>query len=312
LTTDAVAAVDVFARVRGGTVVLLADRRPSGRYVSLLGGGPFQEVLVEKPVTLAAADGTRLRASELTYPRALPVGAEPLLSLPHRGVSRAVVLAVPRGHGRVLVSGALDAWRYRADDGGGFERFWRSTIGREALAASRRIELTLEPGTAVAGGEVVIRAAVRPTAFERVPGGVSIPAVAADVIDAQGESVPVRLWPGAERGLFEGRFRPAGAGRFVARVRSDDGATAESPLTVAADASAGRPHGPPTAAVVASGTGGAVVRSSDLGPLEDALRALPRAAVVVPWHPMRSGWWAVAFTSLLCAEWALRRRSGLR
>jgi hypothetical protein len=39
-------------------------------------------------------------------------------------------------------------------------------------------------------------------------------------------------------------------------------------------------------------------------------RAAPDVATTV--HPMRSAWWIVPFAGLLCAEWMLRRRQGLR
>ncbi len=41
-----VAALDTFARVRGGGVVLLPDRRPSGPYLSLLAARAFDEILL--------------------------------------------------------------------------------------------------------------------------------------------------------------------------------------------------------------------------------------------------------------------------
>ncbi len=58
--------------------------------------------------------------------------------------------------------------------------------------------------------------------------------------------------------------------------------------------------------------GGVVAASSDLSPLVRHLSEIPRPSRRVAAHPMRSAWWMVVFAAALCAEWTLRRRSGLR
>ena len=69
---------------------------------------------------------------------------------------------------------------------------------------------------------------------------------------------------------------------------------------------------PEIAATVAAATGGVVVTSDHLQPLIDRLGAVSRETIVRAGHPFRSPWWGVAFAGLLSAEWAMRRRRGLR
>jgi hypothetical protein len=59
-------------------------------------------------------------------------------------------------------------------------------------------------------------------------------------------------------------------------------------------------------------TGGVVVASSALSPLVSHLSGIPRATRRESAHPMRSAWWMAVFAAALCAEWTLRRRSGMR
>ncbi len=78
--------------------VTIGDRLQSAELVSFT-GGPGDAVL-------AAWDGA-------------PAGQE------------AVIVQRPTGRGTVVVSGALDAWRWRGD-AGGFDRFWQETVVRAA------------------------------------------------------------------------------------------------------------------------------------------------------------------------------------
>ena len=59
-------------------------------------------------------------------------------------------------------------------------------------------------------------------------------------------------------------------------------------------------------------TGGVVAASADLSPLVRHLSDIARRARREDVHPMRSAWWMAVFAAALCAEWTLRRRSGLR
>jgi hypothetical protein len=304
-----IAALESFARVRGGTVVLIADRRPSGAYSALV-GDVFDESLVDKPLTLTAADGTRLRASELAFPRVLPAGADAIVSMPQAGTTRAPILILPLGAGRVFFSGALDAWRYRGDEGAEFAAFWRSHLGREALRAPRQLEASVSPAVAVPGAEILVRASIRATQLTH--GGTGSPAISSEVIDGKGALQQVRLWPTAERGVSEGRIRAEHAGRYDVKVQTDTGLVVETPLLVREGQPAVRREAEANAARVGEWTGGVVVGGGELGALVQHLRALPRSRVTEVLYPMRSPWWAAAFVGLLAAEWATRRRRGLR
>lgn len=55
-----------------------------------------------------------------------------------------------------------------------------------------------------------------------------------------------------------------------------------------------------------------IADASDLSPLDDFLRGLPRRQVDEACHPMRPAWWSLAFGTALSAEWALRRRGAAR
>jgi hypothetical protein len=313
LTSAEIASLEAFARRRGGTVVLIADRKPSGPYPRLLGVEAFEEVLVEKPVRIAVDQGIALRASELACPRALPAGAEALVTLPQRGGSRAAVVAIPVGAGRVVFSGLLDAWRYRGEDGNGFAAFWRSRLGQEAERAPRRLEVTLNPAAATPGSVVRIRAAVRATDQKASEGILSIPAIAAQTVDERGRQQIVRLWPTSEAGVFEGTFVATRAGRYDVRVETEAGTSVDTPLSVGGREVLKDPgDGASLPATIAQATGGVAVTTRNIDPLVEQLRALSRDAVPVVRYPMRSPWWAVAFVGLLSAEWLTRRRRGLR
>jgi hypothetical protein len=313
LSSGEIAALESFARRRGGTVVLLADRKPRGPYVRLLGGESFDEVLLDKPIRITAIDATGLRASEFAYPRAVPAGGEALMTLPQGRGTRAPLVSIPLGAGRAIFSGLLDAWRYRGDNEDAFASFWRSQLGREAARAPRRLEVTLSPGAATPGSLVRLRAAVRATDHLASRDVVSIPAISARTIDEQGRQQFVRLWPTTETGVFEGSFVAPGVGRYDVRVDTDAGTSADIPFVVSAgDPLTESDGGVALSGPIARATGGVVVTSENVEPLVEQLRALGRDMVPTTRHPMRSLWCAMAFVGLLAAEWSIRRRHGLR
>ena len=311
LTSAELDALETFARRRGGTVVLLADRKPSGRYVRLFGGEAFDEALVDKPIRVAAADATGLRATEFAYPRVLPPGAEALVVFRRGAAARAPLISMPLGAGRVIFSGVLDAWRYRGDDEDAFDTFWRAQLGREAARAPRRLEVMLHPGAATPGTRVRLRAAVRATDFAENGTGLSIPAVSARVIDERGGQRFLRLWPTSEAGIFEGSFAAPQAGRYDVRVETDTGASADIFVVVATPGVDDDRTGQSSEAV-AHATGGA---SRDDGEHRSARRAAAGAQSGKPDPPFtircdrRSGH---SRSGSVSAEWLVRRRRGLR
>jgi hypothetical protein len=313
LTAAETAALDSFARRRGGTVVFIADRKPSGPYVRLTGADAFEEALVEKPVRLNTGEGPGIRASEFVYPRTLPLGSEAMATIPHGTGSRAPLISMPLGAGRIVFSGLLDAWRYRGDDGDAFGAFWRSQIGREAIRAPRRLEVTVHPELVAPGHPVRIRAAIRGTDLEASGSLVAVPWITAKSVDDRGSQQFVRLWPTAEPGVFEGKLIAPRTGRYDVRVETGAGTSADVPVVVS---DAGSPKTVDTNLVmpgaIARATGGVVVSQSNIDPLVIHLRGLQRGEVAAVRHPMGSPLWAVAFVALLSAEWFARRRRGLR
>jgi hypothetical protein len=91
---------------------------------------------------------------------------------------------------------------------------------------------------------------------------------------------------------------------------SIEGASAEAPLMVASDVV--RPARDRTAALnyAARASGGAIL--SDPAELPGALASVKPGAMEATRRPMRSPLWVVPFALLLCTEWGLRRRSGLK
>ena len=180
LRASEIEALRAFARRRGGAVVLLPDRRPSGRYLELIPSPQFDEVLVESAVELRSVAGAPLRASELVIHRAGVPGGDVLASFEHGKGERSVVLEWPDGAGRILFSGAMDAWRFRAAPDDGFGRFWRARIAEAALASPARLEVDVSPGVPRPGEDVTIRAHIRRTDFDEAAGRLGSPPFARD------------------------------------------------------------------------------------------------------------------------------------
>ena len=311
LSAVEVEAVETFARVRGGAVVFLPDRRPSGPYLRLLPVDRFDEVLIETPLALEGASPPGLKASEFAIPRDVDPGASVIGSARLQARVRPVVVSWPLGAGRLVFSGALDAWRYRGDDQSGFARFWSGLIGDLAASAPRALNVTVHPALAAPGDPVTVRATIRQTEWDSRGTAIELPPLGAALIAADGGQQPIRMWPAPETGVFEGRMAAPEAGRFDVRV-SAGRLTADAPLITAGGVhTAARPANEAVRAIVQA-TGGVAVEASDLNALHAHLRALRPSAVPVPVWPMRSPWWIVGFAGPLCAEWALRRRRGDR
>jgi hypothetical protein len=304
-----VAALDAFARVRGGGVVLLPDRKPSGAYLSLLPKTPFDEILLERPAALETGHG--LQAAEIAAPADVGRSGVALATLEQGSARRPVVVSWPRGGGRILWSGALDAWRYRARNDDGFARFWSALVAAVAEGAPPRIGVRVDPAIAAPGESVAVRVAVRATEIVRDAGGARTPSVEARIIAADGSERVVRLWPTAEAGAFEGRIPAPAPGRYDVRASLSGKAAADAALVVADGI--GRPGGDAGAMLqwVAASTGGVTIVPSELDRLASHLETLQRAETTVGIHPLRSPWWMAPFAFALSAAWALGRRRGL-
>jgi hypothetical protein len=300
-----------FLAGRAGTVMFLPDRRPSGPYAGFISAAGFDEVLLDAPVTLGDKVGQRaLRASELALPRAGRTGMRSLLSLED---GRAAIASWPVGSGSLIFSGALDAWRFRADADGHFAAFWRASIAAAALAAQPVIRVELDPPVIRPGVATRVLVRVRPTEFHGADGAIMLPIVSASATRLSADNLtsePVRLWPLAEPGVFEGRLIPERLESY--RIDVTAGRAQESALAPAATTSVTTSGDEEESSMVASATRGVVAPAGDLSPLVTHLKSIPRGDMRATLHPMRSGWWTLPFALALCGEWALRRRRGER
>jgi hypothetical protein len=312
LRSGEVEALRLFASRRGGTIVLLPDRRPSGAYLGLLPVKRFDEVLIDAAVDLRVNESPTLRASEFALPIDSVPGADELAALEQANGRRPAIVSWLVGAGTVVFAGALDAWRFRAGVDDGFGRFWRARMVEAALASPRRVEVGVSPAIASPRDGIVVRAALRQTEWSEGGGQTRMPAVRAMLIGGGREQI-VRLWPTTEIGVFEGRFTAPPAGQYDVQVTTDAGAVGDEVLTVVSGATHPEPfdeNGRESLRVVAASTGGVAVEESNLASLEQFLLSLPRGETTVASRPARAPWFAISVIALLCAEWTLRRRRG--
>ena len=297
-------ALQRFAAERGGTVVLLPDQRPSGPYADLLPAAPAEQLLADARVLEPAG----IPASEiLTIPAARDI--TPLATL--NGAP--VVFSWPVGDGRFLFSGALDAWRYRADPRSRTLQFLRDTLMAASMGAPPPLRLEVVPGVVRPGAAVRVVARVRTTEFEATAGDDTrrTAAIEAHIIGPRGTRDLVRLHPTPDPGRLEGEVATSVPGVYSVAAGLANGARSETTFIAQPDASI-RPAAAGLMDHVPAMTGGISASSNDLSPLVDHLARLARPVRDEVVHPMRSLWWVLLFSGLICAEWAIRRRRGLR
>ena len=295
--------LDRYMRERGGASVLLPDQRiDAGPARDLIASQDLVERLLEQPATLAMTPpAATLRASELLVLRAPAPGTDVIARVP--GDSSPVIVSMPRGDGRLLLSGAMDAWRFRADGSGAFDRFWQSTLAGLALAVPPPIDVSLVPPLLRPGeeGEVIVRLRSRGTTSVRA---------------SLGGNQPIRLTPEPETGLYRGHFTAPGvAGRSTVEVHADGGRllSASRTLLVQPGVERAHPTDGPALSMLSSSHRGIDVTPGHIADVERFLRGAvraPRTAFVR--HPMRSPWWILPFAACLSVEWWRRRRRGLR
>ena len=297
-------ALDRYMRERGGAVVVVPDQRiDAGPARDMLSTPDLVERLLEQPAKLTVtAPAASLQASELLILRSLTPGSDIVARVPGSDGSP-VIVSMPRGDGRLMLSGAMDAWRFRAADGGAFDRFWQSAIAGLALAVPPPIAVSVDPPILAPGerGDVTVRVRSHDAG-----------AVSASLDGDQ----PIRLIPDAEAGAYRGRlFARETPGRSTVEVRA-----AAAPPLDASRTLLVQPEVRRLRATTASSLGllSASHRGIDVTPdhVADLTRFL-RGAVVPPRvplvrHPMRSAWWILPFALCLSAEWWIRRRRGLR
>ncbi len=299
LSAQDVNLLERFVRVRGGSLILVPDRRPTGPIARLL-PSPMTERLEPAPVPVGA-----WRASELlVFPRAR---AELAILASVRG--EAVVLAAPSGNGRILVSGAMDAWRYRDADANAFDGAWRSLIPDVAMAGGRVLEVFLNRSVVQPAEEVHATVLARAMAPLDATVGVS-----ATLACAGEQPRDVRLWPSGDRRRFQARFVPAAPGTCQLTVSSSAPvvATDTASLVVSEDFRDQAPAQPSSPKPQAFEGARLVEAGDEMTLARDVQRVMPATMAPTDVRAMRSPWWIVPFAACLGVEWWLRRRRGLR
>ncbi|HYW32947.1 MAG TPA: hypothetical protein VE869_15715 [Gemmatimonas sp.] len=331
LTSSEVAGLERFLRRRGGSVVLLLDGLVTGAIDRLTRTSVWTGRVERDDVALSSTD-TRatmrtkkdtteqttkdsanriatLRVTEWTAPRVLPVTATPLLKLSAgNGDAPAILWRMPVGAGTLVVSGALDAWRFRDSTQSSFGTFWRNTIASLGESAVQAVGVSVHPVVVRPGDPVEISVSIR----DQWTGGQSSASV---VLRADVLGVPVRLWPDAVPGFASGVVRaPNAPGRHTVTVMAEglDETRATTEFVVVDSAVAPAPSDEASLQLWARTHGGVALRQAALSELPGAvLAAIGPSQRIIPWYPMRSTLWIVPFAGLLAAEWWIRRRRGL-
>jgi hypothetical protein len=295
LTSSDVALLEQFVQVRGGTLVLLAERVASGPLARLVPGS-WTEHLAARPEAIGP-----LHASEILRTDRPPVTATTVA----RAGSASAILVLPTGNGHVVVSGAMDAWRYRDLDAGAFDRFWRSLMA-ESAAWGEGIQLTFDRPLAARGSRV--RFTIRDRRM--TPAGSS--EASAVLRCGAGPASTIRLWPAGASGAFSGEVPLAASGSCTIEATVNGRVTSGS-IAVADNPAVGVSHTLAKLERSVTASGGVAARAGDEAGLARAIASAgPPAAVAGAVHPLRAAWWMMPFAACLSAEWWLRRRSGLR
>jgi hypothetical protein len=265
--------------------------------------------LLDEPATLAP-----MFASEFAIPDALLPGAETLLRLGDPTSGSPVIVGSPLGDGYAIVSGALDAWRYRDRAQDGFDRFWRDTISTRAAAVPEPVEITLDPVVAAPDAPINLQVRIRSGNAANTTATIAARVAAASPSEAQAAATPIRLWPDARPSAYHGAINaPSRDGVYAVSVQLDGQATpARAYFRVQHDARIARPAWPGLQAFVEARRG-LLVTSDQLDRLTRHLREYVRPANTRhARHPLRSTWWILPFAACLGGEWLLRRRRGER
>ena len=291
LTRAEVDLLERFVTDDGGSLVILMDQRPDGAAMRLLPG-----IAAERREREPQSIGL-LRASEwLSFAPA--VGVNVLASVDEQPV----IVSRLAGRGRVIVSGALDAWRFRR--GSAFDTFWTTVAWDAASLAMPSLLVRTDRAAARPGEEIQVVAEAR-----RVEGDSEWHTRGEAEANCDGERQFIRLWPGTRPGVFRGSLRGAREGQCVISV-AVDGVSGSAPVTFDDDFVRVRPDD--NLGAVAAAFNAVLTADVNDDRLLDAIRAHVSATEApLEGRPMRSPWWLLPFASCLGVEWWLRRRSGV-
>jgi len=318
LTEADVTGLEAYLRRRGGGVVFLFDQRAPGAYERLTNAGGWTVSTDSAIVTIGTggADTIALRASEVIWPVRAPANSHIIArtsrNAKHSASDVPAIWQTSVGAGRLVVSGALDAWRFR--DRSGFEGFWRGLIAETAQSSPTAVSVQLSNATPSPGEDVDVRATVRDVALQEPNVARTARATVVGTLTSseRNESTTFHLWPSDAAGEVRGLVRaPEKPGVYQLTV-SADGMSTTAPLVVIANASHPTPDDRDLVAAWTASRGGRAIPASKLAELPAELqRAIHPAPRRETWYPMRSAWWIVPFALLLGTEWWVRRRNGL-
>jgi hypothetical protein len=292
LTPAEVDVLDRFVRLRGGSLIVLLDEAPGSAAARIL---PRVTAERQHPQPQSAAS---LRATEwLTFASGVEIA-----TLAAMGGQPAIV-ARNVGRGRVIVSGALDAWRFRqADDG--FSAFWTSLAWDAAAVAGSTLRVDVDRVIARPGEPVNV--SIELQSASALPDGIT----AMGQVDCSGTREVLRLWPGARLGTFSGTFLAEQIGECTIDAVAGDSRGAAS-VTIRDDLRRLVTDDGSLEALAAA-HGAAFVSAGGEDELLPALRAkLLSRDEPVTYHPTRSPYWMLMFVMSVSVEWWLRRRAGL-
>jgi hypothetical protein len=309
LTARDVAGLEGFLRRRGGAVVFLFDQPARGPFEELTQVVNWSRATSRTavPVVATVGDGESLKASDVLWPAQLPAQARALARDP---AQRPVIWQSAVGAGQLIVSGALDAWRYRDAAVSSFPNFWQTLLAEAAEAAPPAIDIVaasrIEPGA-----DLDVKMWLREAALA-TDGSIPVRATVSATLEKPDGRDVMRLWPDGPAGRMRAFLRaPATPGRYRVVVTSD-GQRAERPIIVARNIARPEPseHDLLRSWVVAHQ--GNAFDADELGQLAAALdRTIQPPARKQMTYPMRSAWWILPFALVLAAEWWMRRRRGL-
>jgi hypothetical protein len=312
-----VAALEFFARQRGGAVFVVLDEAAGGAWRRWIGtrDGRRREWSTPRP-------GRWTRSAGVADGEVPPLVVSDVVDLDREGRATSLVDVVdgdrvvpllaswPLGTGRVVVSTALDAWRYREPSRSRFRDVWVDVVEQIAADAPAAVALRVDRPVVATGERIAFEVVVRADLWLA---GSGRRLTASTTGGRPGATSPVTVWPVAP-GRWRGEWAvPAEAGDHVLSVRLAD-APGEASVPIAVMSSrAGAWRSRDDAARLAAAHEGVVVGANDLDPLTTRLAALAASAAVTrvrPAHPARSAWWVALFAACAGTEWWLRRRRG--
>ena len=301
LRDDEIRGLERFMRERGGSVVLLLDHAARGNYERLAGVTGWREPRGGQ-VVLRSAGGDSLNAGLTLTPARLPPGAV-------QGAAAGdapVIWRTAVGAGSLVVSGALDAWRYR--DRPGFTPFWRALLAAEAASVPPAVEVRIPGGPVLPGATAEVQVTVRDAALTNETGPTGVTTSISVRFETTAGRTSVKMWPDGRAGRFRGAIsapREPGLYRLVATA---GGTTATTFLAVVPDVKHALPDYRRVLGAWVESRGGRLFDSDQLDRLPDEVARLVTVETrTITWFPMRSAWWIVPFVLLLGTEWWISR-----